>query len=33
MESLDDQAAYHDERAIAQVIRAVLDVLGGLHVR
>jgi hypothetical protein len=33
MDSLDDPEAYYDERAVAQVIRAVLDVLGGLHAR
>jgi hypothetical protein len=31
MESLSDAEAYYDERAVAQVIKAVLDVLGGLH--
>jgi hypothetical protein len=29
MESLDDPDAYYDERSIAQLIRAVVDVLGG----
>jgi hypothetical protein len=29
MESLDDAEAYYDERAVAQLIRAVVDVLGG----
>jgi len=33
MDSLDDPEAYYDERAVAQVIRAVLDVLGGPHAR
>jgi hypothetical protein len=31
MESLDDAEAYYDERAVAQLIRAVVAVLGGLH--
>jgi hypothetical protein len=29
MEALDDPEAYYDERANAQLIRAVVDVLGG----
>jgi hypothetical protein len=33
MENLDDPEAYYDERSIAQLIRAVVDVLGGLHAR
>src|SRR5262245_57540265 len=33
MESLDDAEAYYDERAVAQLIRAVVDVLGGRHAR
>jgi hypothetical protein len=33
MESLDDPEAYYDERSVAQLIRAVVDVLGGLHAR
>ena len=31
METLDDPEAYYDERSIAQLIRAVVDVLGGIH--
>jgi hypothetical protein len=33
MESLHDPEAYYDERAVAQLIKAVVDVLGGLHAR
>jgi hypothetical protein len=33
MESLEDAKAYYDERAVAQLIKAVVDVLGGLHAR
>ena len=33
MEHLDDSEAYYDERSVAQLIRAVVDVLGGLHGR
>ena len=33
MESLDDTDAYYDERSVAQLIRAVVDVLGGLYAR
>jgi hypothetical protein len=33
MENLDDPEAYYDERSIAQLIKAVVDVLGGLHAR
>ena len=31
MDSLNDAEAYYDERANAQLIRAVVDVLGGRH--
>jgi len=32
MDALDNPDAYHDDRANAQLIRAVLDVLGGANV-
>jgi len=31
MDVLDNPDAYYEDRANAQLIRAVLDVLGGLH--
>ena len=31
MDELDDPEAYYDERSAAQLIKAVVDVLGGLH--
>ena len=33
METLDEPEAYCDERSVAQLIRAVVDVLGGHHAR
>ena len=33
MDELDDPEAYYDERSAAQLIKAVVDVLGGLHAR
>ena len=33
LESLDNPEAYYDERSAAQLIRAVVDVLGGDHAR
>jgi hypothetical protein len=33
MASLDEPEAYYDERSVAQLIKAVVDVLGGLHAR
>ena len=33
MEALDDDDGYHDERSVAQLIRAVVSVLGGLYGR
>jgi hypothetical protein len=33
MDALDDPEAYYDERSVAQLIKAVIDVLGGLHAR
>ena len=33
METLDEPEAYYDERSVAQLIRAVVDVLGGHYAR
>ena len=33
MEVLDEPEAYYDERSVAQLIRAVVDVLGGPYAR
>jgi hypothetical protein len=33
MEHLDNPEAYYDDRSVAQLIKAVVDVLGGLHAR
>jgi hypothetical protein len=33
MEHLDNPETYYDERSVAQLIRAVVDVLGGLYAR